>query len=295
MKDNFEKMFLDVINGNKSVRECEAIYGIDRNTFVEKCKERFPEGSEQRKKLEAVLSHNKSEMQKKHIDDGMLKEAIEGLLSGKIKTVTEAKDSVSRNIDLQTFQEHIVDFINQSKDDELKRKYIGYEARKHPNYSHINFKALFIEMIREQESQSDMARKLGIPARTVSRELEKLKADEKYNDIYVIAKELSRRKKKNGRVNNYIPFNELEMKKIKSTLENYNEGPIIVGNRETEIDKKYERAKRLLADVADLGMSQKAAARELGVSLSTIRRASKTVESYEGLRSNNEPDDDARG
>ena len=85
------------------------------------------------------------------------------------------------------------------------------------------------------------------------------------------------------------------MKKIKSTLENYNEGPIIVGNRETEIDKKYERAKRLLADVADLGMSQKAAARELGVSLSTIRRASRTVESYEGLRSNNEPDDDARG
>ena len=170
MINEFESMFNAVIGG-KSIRDCEKQYGINRKTFITMCKQIFPEGSEQRKKLEAVLSHNKSEMQKKHIDDGMLKEAIEGLLSGKIKTVTEAKDSVSRNIDLQTFQEHIVDFINQSKDDELKRKYIGYEAQKHPNYSHINFKALFIEMIREQESQSDMARKLGIPARTVSREL----------------------------------------------------------------------------------------------------------------------------
>ena len=49
MEDNFEKMFLAVING-KSVRECEKIYGIDRKKFREMYKEKFPENSEQRKK-----------------------------------------------------------------------------------------------------------------------------------------------------------------------------------------------------------------------------------------------------
>ena len=85
MNDNFEKMFLDVINGKKSVRECEEVYGIDRNTFVKKCKERFPEGSEQRKKLETILSHNKGEFQKRDLDMERLKEAVNALLNGEIK------------------------------------------------------------------------------------------------------------------------------------------------------------------------------------------------------------------
>ena len=63
MEDNFEKMFLAVLNG-QSVRECEEIYRLDRNKFVEKCKKRFPEGTEQREKLEKVLAHNKSEQNK---------------------------------------------------------------------------------------------------------------------------------------------------------------------------------------------------------------------------------------
>ena len=294
MNDNFEKMFLDVINGKKSVRECEEVYGIDRNTFVKKCKERFPEGSEQRKKLETILSHNKGEFQKRDLDMERLKEAVNALLNGKIKTVTEAKDVVSKDMDLQTFQEHLLDFINGSNDNELKRKYIAYEAQKYPNYSHINFIALFIEMIKKQESQSEMARRLGIPSRTISRELEKLQDNEEYRDIYEIEKELSRRKKKHGRAKNYIPFDELEMKKIEVVLDKYNEGPIIIGNQISEVDNKYEKAKKLMEDVNGLGKSQKDAAKELGISISTIRRAIKTVESYEGIRKKEEPDVEER-
>ncbi len=44
----FEEMFKEVIEG-KSIRECEKIYGINRNTFVEMCKQIFPEGSENMK------------------------------------------------------------------------------------------------------------------------------------------------------------------------------------------------------------------------------------------------------
>ena len=83
-------------------------------------------------------------------------------------------------MDIQTFKENIVDHINSSNDDELKRKYIEYEAKRHPDYSHINFKALFIEMIAEEASQTDMAIKYGIPPRTISRELAKLENDEEY-------------------------------------------------------------------------------------------------------------------
>lgn len=66
MMDEFEAMFNDVISG-KSIRDCEKQYGINRNTFVTMCKQIFPEGSEQREKLERVLSYNKSELQKKRL------------------------------------------------------------------------------------------------------------------------------------------------------------------------------------------------------------------------------------
>jgi len=64
MMDEFEAMFNDVISG-KSIRDCEKQYGINRNTFVTMCKQIFPEGSEQREKLERVLSYNKSDWWKK--------------------------------------------------------------------------------------------------------------------------------------------------------------------------------------------------------------------------------------
>lgn len=196
MMDEFEAMFNDVISG-KSIRDCEKQYGINRNTFVTMCKQIFPEGSEQREKLERVLSYNKSELQKKAIDEKRLSTIIKGLLTGNIPTLNEAKSlylKKGEKIDLQTFKENIVEYINSSNDDELKREYIEYEARRHPDYSHINFKALFIEMISEEASQTDMATKYGIPPRTISRELAKLENDEEYKPIYEIAKELAKEK-----------------------------------------------------------------------------------------------------
>ena len=74
-KSKFEQMFSDVING-KSIRECEQIYGINRNTFVTMCKRIFPEGSEQRTKLEQVLAKNKSELQRKQIEDENLRNRL---------------------------------------------------------------------------------------------------------------------------------------------------------------------------------------------------------------------------
>lgn len=200
MGDNFERMFLTVLNG-KSVRECEKEYGIDRKTFAKKCKERFPEDSEQMRKLRKVLSHNRTNIQKKDVDEERLGRIVKNLLEGKIKTLNEAKElyvKTGEDIDSQTFKEKIVDYINSSADDELKREYIEYEARRHPDYSHINFKALIIEMIKDEASQTEMAARYGIPPRTISRELAKLENDEEYKTIYATAKELARRKMQKG-------------------------------------------------------------------------------------------------
>ena len=295
MGDNFERMFLAVLNG-KSVRECEKEYGINRKTFAKKCKERFPEDSEQMRKLRKVLSHNRTNIQKKDVDEERLGRIVKNLLEGKIKTLNEAKElyvKTGEDIDSQTFKEKIVDYINSSADDELKREYIEYEARRHPDYSHINFKALIIEMIKDEASQTEMAARYGIPPRTISRELAKLENDEEYKTIYATAKELARRKMQKGQKEDSL-YQPLERILIQDMLENYDEGEVIISNPKTEAVKKYEKAKSLVEQVDALGTTQKNAAKELGVSISTIKRAYKTIEAYEKLTGKEEKDDEPR-
>ena len=297
MINEFNLMFNDVIAG-KSIRDCEKQYGINRNTFITMCKQIFPEGSEQREKLEKVLAYNKSELQKKAVDKQRLDKIVKSLLIGRIQTLNEAKELYlkdNESMDIQTFKENIVDHINSSNDDELKRKYIEYEATRHPDYSHINFKVLFIEMIAEEASQTDMAIKYGIPPRTISRELAKLENDEEYKTLYETAKELARRKIQNANANDkgslFKPFERIL---IESILKDYNEGEVIISNPRTEAEKKYEKAKVLLEQVEALGNTQKEAAKQLGVSISTIRRAGKTIEAYEKLTGKDEQDDESR-
>ena len=197
------------------------------------------------------------------------------------------------DIDSQTFKEKIVDYINSSADDELKREYIEYEARRHPDYSHINFKALIIEMIKDEASQTEMAARYGIPPRTISRELAKLENDEEYKTIYATAKELARRKMQKGQKEDSL-YQPLERILIQDMLENYDEGEVIISNPKTEAQKKYEKAKSLVEQVDALGTTQKNAAKELGVSISTIKRAYKTIEAYEKLTGKEEKDDEPR-
>lgn len=77
-------------------------------------------------------------------------------------------------------------------------------------------------------------------------------------------------------------------------LENYDEGEVIISNPKTEAQKKYEKAKSLVEQVDALGTTQKNAAKELGVSISTIKRAYKTIGAYEKLTGKEEKDDEPR-
>lgn len=296
---NFEKMFNDIIGG-KSIRECEKIYGINRKSFVETCKKVFPEGSEHRTKLEKVLEENKSRLQKKEIKEDKFGRIIEDFLNGEIKTRTKAREKfiqeTNESIDTSTFKERMVAYINASNNIELKQRYIRYEANKSGNYSHINFKALFIEMITAEASQTEMAIKYDIPRRTVSRELAKLEKDEEAKVIYFIAKELSERQIYNANSKDKVSkiFSEFERGLIDITLRTLGHQEVIIGNPKTEAQIRYEKAKKLLEDVANTNLNNQEAAEKLGVSVSTIRRARKTVEGYENLIGKQECDSERK-
>lgn len=110
---------------------------------------------------------------------------IEKLIEQKCRLILDGKlgvveASMQLGMHRQTFHEKLVEYINGTDDMELKRKYITYQEERNPDYSFINFKALFIQMIEDNVGQSEMAREYGIPARTISRELDKLKEDKEY-------------------------------------------------------------------------------------------------------------------
>lgn len=276
---NFDNMFKDVING-KSVRECEKIYNINRETFVKTCKKMFPEGSNERKKLEEILKKHKSELQKKNLNEKELRKIIEGLISGEIKSKSEALQMLDGKIyDILTLTEKMTEYVNNSNDKTLQAGYIGYLAKKNPDYSNINFKALIIEMIYGQYSQTEIAEIYNIPARTVSREVAKLEKDEAYHELYSVAKELAIRKIKQGK--NKKIFTDFEWRLIESQLEDYDEGAIIIENAKSAEVKKYEKSKKILNDVEKTGLNQKEAAEKLGISISSIRRAKVFVKNYE--------------
>lgn len=190
----------------------------------------------------------------------------------------------------------MVEYINASNNIKLKQRYIRYEANKSGNYSHINFKALFIEMIRHELSQTEISEMYNIPKRTVSRELAKLENNEKYEEIYFIAKELSSRQiyKGNSKKKCEKLFSEFERRLIDTTLRSFGHQEVIIGDPKTEAQIRYEKAKKLLKDVENTKLSQQEAAKKLGVSVSTIRRAGKTVEGYEKLTEKQDSDDERK-
>lgn len=266
----FEKAFKELLNG-KSMRKIAEEYDIDRNEFKEECKKRFPENSEERKKLEQILSYNKANSTTKPVDEEEIEPNIEKILNGELTINQVAK---IMNLHKQTLNEKIVEYINKSDDLELKQKFVEYQKRKHPDYSFINFKALIIEMIEKDLSQTEIAKKYGIPARTVSREIEKMKSDEAYLPLYKIAKEHSNRKMTKRK------FDAFESYLIDEILESYNEKEVIIDvipKRESE----YKKLKEMLKKAEKIKGTQAQKAEELGISVSTLRRIEKQIEKYE--------------
>lgn len=271
-KEIFMKAFEEFLNG-KSVRKIEEEYHINRDTFVRICRENLPEGSKRRQEFEERLIHNK-ELSKVEIPEEDIRGAFFQLING-----TKGLMDVALEIGVhyQTLREKIVEFVNNSQSEEIKRRYIEYKQKTNPDYSFINFKALFIEMLKDDVSQSEIARRYAIPPRTVSRELDKLKDDEYYETLYKICKEHSERKMKRKK------FTEFETYLIGNQLNMYDEGKVIIDDSIPKEKIEYLKQKKMLERADSIEGTNKDKADSLGISVSSLRRMRIRVEEYEKL------------
>ena len=228
-KDLFEKILKELLNG-KSLRELQEKYHFDRKRFKERINREYPVGTPQREQIEKQLFENKKNSTTVNIPKEDLEKQTLKVIQGKALLEEAARDC---GVYIQTFREKMLEYINGSNDDELKRKYVEYQSRINPDYSFINFKALFIEMLKSDMSQSEIAKVYGIPARTVSRELEKFKTSKEFEEIYKMAKESAERKVTRK------PFTEYERILMDLILNKYKEGPVIISDAISKEEREY--------------------------------------------------------
>lgn len=269
----FQKIFKELLEG-KSLRKLEEEYGINRESIVKKSRELFPEGSEEAQKFEMILEYNKKNNQTKNIDSEKMKVVAKKLFAGKISM----KDAYTElNIDKLTFKEKLAEYVINSNDKELKKEYIEYETERKPDYSHINFKALLIEMIETNLSQVEIGQEYGIPARRIGREVEKLKEDKEYNDLYVLCKEHAKRKLRKEE------FSIFEKEMITRLLGKYEDRDIIIRDAKTKEELQYENACKIVEIAENVNGTLEEKAQKAGVSESTLRRMKKLVENHKQI------------
>ena len=271
VKDVFDEILKKCLEGC-SLRELSKKYNFDRNKFIERLKREYPEGSIERQSIEKQLVENKKNSTLKEVEKNQLEELTQDVIEGKILMRDAAAEC---GLFIQTFREKMEGYINSSNNVDLQKKYIEYRSKREGDYSWINFKALLIKMIKNNSSQTQLAETYGIPARTVSRELAKLKDDEKYEDLYEIAKKFS---KKNFE---HELISDDEVKEADKILKKYHEGSIIISNSISKEEKEYLKDKKLLEDAEKIPGTQKEKATKLGVGVSTLRRAKIRTEQYE--------------
>ena len=163
----------------------------------------------------------------------------------------------------------------------LLKEYIEYLNKSGKDYSRINFKGLIIKMICENLSQSEIANAYGIPARTVSRELEKIGKSnlEEDKQLYKIAKKFSDRKMKREIIA------EDELNKYRNILEELFENIEIINlDAESKDDIEIHNLEQFLEQVKryeQKGYNLLQISEELGVGVSTIRRRKLKLEELE--------------
>lgn len=273
----FQNILKELLNGT-SVRELQRKYGFDRNWFKERINREYPVGTPQREQIEKQLFKNKKNSTIVNIPKKDLEKQTLNILYGD-KLLEEAARECG--VHIQTFRGKMVEYINSSNDAKLKRKYVEYQSRINPDYSFINFKALFIEMLKLDMSQSEIAKVYGIPARTVSRELEKFRDSKEFEEIYKMAKESAERKVTRK------PFTEYEKILMDLILKKYKEGPVIISDAISKEEREYKVAKELLEKAQNMKGTNQEKAKALGISVSSLRRLGIKVKEYEQIHAKN--------
>ena len=195
-KKIFEEIFSRILKG-ESIRKMAKEYDVTRGQIMIEIEKNFPKGSETRAKLDEILKYNQTNSSTKKIKDEELEKSIIEYIRGE-KTLEEiAKE---KKVHIQTLNEKIEDFINNRADKELRKRFLEYQERKYPDYSHINFEALVLEMVKRDLTQIKIAKQYNIPPRTIGRKIEDIKEKEEKQlgetPIYKILKKYAAMKQK---------------------------------------------------------------------------------------------------
>lgn len=273
--ETIEKAKEQLLSGQVSLRQLSINLNTDRDALkraiMRICNQ------EEQEQLEQILLGNKANKTIK-IDDN-LKEIIIKILKGELST---RQTSEKYGIDRETLQRKIDELANSSP--EYIQYYIRYKSQR-GDYSGINFRRLFIELIEQDMSQSEMAQLYGIPIRTVSRELEKLGQSEEEQDqrLYDIAKICAEKKMRHEK----LSATEKRLYGRIVTEIKKNMTFVTIEDNETDSEKRHKQLQEFKMKVEELsreGKTKQQIAEALGVGISTIRRRLLELEELKRLQ-----------
>lgn len=270
-----------LLSGQVSLRQLSVSMNIDRDALKNMIKEICTPEEEQ--SLQKVLEDNKASCVVE------LDEKVKGIIIQILKGEISARQaSEMYGIDRETLRRKAEELANSSP--EYIQYYIRYKSKR-GDFSGINFRRLFIEMIENGMSQTEIAEKYEIPARTMSRELEKIgKSEDEYDEkLYNIAKIYA---EKMMRRQNFTEYEKRLYYRILNEVKE-NSQFISIENEPTE-EIRFRELQEFKAEVKQLenqGMTRQQIAKKLGIGVSTIRRRLLELEEQEGLREKKSPSD----
>ena len=189
------------------------------------------------------------------------------------------------NMDVKTLKQKIQNLA--SSDIEWNKLFSEYNGKRN-DYNGYDFKAEMIEMLIEDLSQTQMAKKIGIPRETLTTKINQL------GDNDVLKQEL---KKHSTRKKNHKNLSDEEKLKLMIFIDEYIEKNNIEKGRDYENTKGTKIEQRLfyLNQILDLydnvkenypDLNEKQISEQLDFSPSTIRRYIKEKELLTNLRDN---------
>lgn len=187
------------------------------------------------------------------------------------------------NMDVKTLKHKIEELA--SNDIEWNNLFCKYYGKRN-DYNGYDFKAEMLEMLAEDMSQTQMAKKIGIPRETLTTKINQL------DDSDMLKQEL---KKHSMRKKNHKNLNETEKLKLMIFIDEYKEKNNIEKSREYENTKGSKVEQRLfyLNQILDLyndikehypNLNEKQISEELDFAASTIRRYKNEKELLTNLR-----------
>ena len=261
--NTLEEIKQKILSGELTLRRAARELDMDK----EKLKRLIEEQAETKDEVEEFrnrIKYNKSSSNTIEIDE-TIQNAIIEILKGK-RTAKEVSEMY--HLDRETIRRKINTLIQLDKS--LLKDYINYLNKSERDYGNINFKGLIVFMLKNNMSQSEMASEYDIPARTISREVEKLGKSKDIEDqkLYNIAKIYADRKMKRIEITIYE-------RELYTTIleESFATIPIIREQSQLDIEiSKLEDFMEQVKQYQQRNMTAEEIAQQMNCSISTIRR-----------------------